>query len=304
MADYKEHFIYANEIVIDRRPFSLEVTNDVKDLRVQMQRKLGLEINDPKIAVRRFVEHRYRPKGTQVALALTTGIVATDCNYAQDNAYPTGDSFEAFDILSERGSNFVWYEPQLYSGAYISLSTFELVIGIDKSKKFKDTYALLVEQRSKNLHQPTEISLPNQGMETRWTNKKIPIENIPLTTESFKQALKYDAATSLCLPEEEFIGYQDLGIAVIPGSILAGGVLVAEIDYKGLNNKYHGMQNEAKRNPDKSWKTPLMIKTSELSDFLRSSNVNPLLGESSLGSILRTQGFIDSDYLKALEHKI
>jgi hypothetical protein len=300
MADYKQILFFADEVSIEKRP-AIEVAQDVKDLRESTQKELGLERNDPKIGVRSFYLNHSTSKGTQAVIDLATGIVATDCKYTMDNAYPTGKPLQAFQTkVHGDNAHFEWHEPK--NKVYLPFSTFELVIGYDIGKKFKDTYALLVENRSPD--QPTEISIPSGGMENQYSKNLRAIQNIPLTTNAFRQAIRYDAATALGLSESAFIGYRDLGITVMPGGVVAGGLLVANIDYKWLNRQYQGMQNAAKRNPDKAWKTPLIVPTWELSDFLKQTKVDPILSDDSLGDVIHTKGFLEPIYREALERRI
>jgi len=305
MSEYKEILIPACKVKINRGR-DIEVIPKIKAEREPLRKRFGWDRNDPKIGVISFEhlgDHSVDPLfGSEIELKLTLGITKLDDNWSQENLYPKGDPLEVFDKTSGKYANsdsfHRIFSARLDEGAYVHFSTFELVLAYEGNKKdFDKTFALLVKKVSKTGQQRGTISLANQGVELRWVQREGKrIEEIPIDTEYFTSAQKYDATTTLKLDEEQVVGHRDLGIGVMPGSIDAGGMLVAEVsDIRKLERAYEDIQK---------WKKPMVIPTSELSDYLRSGDVdvNSLLEEDCLGKIIHYRGLFGKLYEDALRN--
>ena len=303
MAKFQQMLISANRaattITTFKAPEPIRVIESVKQQREVLQREFGYKTNDPKIGLVSF--HTFDPGNASrlgIGLILAPGITIMDDKWAQRNLYPRGDPLDAFDRYDMHMPNTfaLKYSPKLSQGAYMHVSTFALVVGYDGNKDFDQTYALLVEKKT-GQQQAGAISIANQGIEAHQVKKEgKAIDEISLETEMFRRAVRYDAATTLMLDEAQMKGYQDIGLALMPGSADAGGLLVAEINAAELEKRYQ---------EDSGKKKPIMVKTAELSDFLRSGvEVNSLLEDTALGSIIHNRERFGALYEEALKHKV
>jgi len=299
MTEFQQTLLPAYCFINIKKGADIAVREDVKNSRQSIQEELGFSRNDPKIGVKSIeheVDKEWDDNGVNVELA--PGITTIDCKWAQKNVYKEGYPLEAFDTEHKpysSGGHRAILTTKLDEGAYIHFSTFGLVVAYDgNNKDFNKTFALLVEKRGKQQQQRGTVSIANQGIEVKWTKQGIPIEKVPLTTESFKEAIKYDCATTLKLDKTQLVGYHDIGLALMPGSIDAGGLVVANIDYKSLEKAYR---------ENSEWKKPIIVPTNELSDFLKSGdvNVNSILKERSLGQVINHKGQFGLLYEQALK---
>jgi len=297
MREYKQILIPADEIKLIRGP-SIILPHTIVASRPELMEKYGFETNDPKIGVRAFTIQRANGS-RNVYIEAAPGITAIDCKWTQENSYPTGDPLEAFRYTKNDEDYYT-----TKNGASVKLSTFGLVIGIDptEGRELGYTFTLLAEKRGRHQQQRGTISLPNQGYEVKWTRDGAPIDRIPITTDDFRKAIHYDSASTLLIDENHIIGYSDIGLGIMPGSIDAGGMVVVEIDHRELERDYKKSREEADEDPENTWKIPLIVRTRELKDFLYShENVNSLLSEESLGQLFNDNDTFDRCYKNALK---
>ncbi|MBU0530262.1 MAG: hypothetical protein ABIH52_04045 [Candidatus Aenigmatarchaeota archaeon] len=283
MSEYQQELILTPEIRIERGE-PVEVREDVQNSRESIMQELGLDRNDSKIAVR-TIKHAYLSgrEDQYAEVTLAPGITSTDCKWNQMHLHKTGDPFEAFGRETPF-SGYDVYTARLADGGYVHFSTFGLVLGFDGENDFDKSFVLLAEKRGKNQQQRGSISISNQGYEAMWREQRIGPEEIPLTTADFMKAISYDSVKTLRIDENQLVGYQNMGLAFMPGSIDAGGLVVACISYSDLKKAYDKTRSDADKHPENAWKIPVIIPVNELPDFLRSSeHVNSLLKESALG---------------------
>ncbi len=304
MAEFKSILIESPSGISVYKGKRVEVVAEVKNSREQILKELGLEINEDKMAVRQINYILGRNEHIYFNVEIAPGIKITENRWAQKNLYKTGDPFEVFDKKSkDNGSCF--YTPRLKDGAYLHFSAFGFVLGYDKDKDFDKTFTLLAEKAGKSEQQKGTFSIPNNGYERGWTEKGLSTDEVPISTKYFRKAIESEVTSTLRLDKNKIKGYTDIGLSFMPGSIDAGGLVVVEMSYNDLSQKYKEIKTEADRNPDKAWKTPLIVRTRELSDFLLDSNnnINSILCEDSLGKVIRSDRF-ESYYKRALENRL